>query len=295
MAAIRAKSSTLDDEVRTQPECWRRAAELAPNVVLPERGARVAIVGCGTSHYVAQAMASWREAEGGGETDAFPASEALLGRPYDVVVGVTRSGTTTEVLQALEPLGARSVIVITARPDSPASALAGSSVVLDFADEDAIVQTRFATTAVALWRARLGHNVSSLARDAESQLRADLPARLTQHRQFVFLGQGPGLGIANEAALKMREAALLWSEAYPSMEFRHGPFSVIDEHSLIWSLGPLPPNLEDEIAGTGASLEAGSGDPLVELVRIQRAAIELARSKGLDPNAPRRLSRSVTF
>lgn len=293
MGRIRAQSSTVDDEVRTQPECWRRAAELAPTAPRPERGARVAIIGCGTSYYVAQAMASWREAAGGGETDAFPASEALLRRPYDVVVGVTRSGTTTEVLRALEPLSAHSVIVITARPDSPASAMAGTCVALDFADEEAIVQTRFATTAMALWRAQLGHDVLSLARDAERQLRADLPARLTQHRQFVFLGQGAGLGIANEAALKMREAALLWAEAYPSMEFRHGPFSVIDEHSLVWSLGRLPNSLDAEIVGTGASLEAGSDDPLVELVRIQRAAIALARAKGLDPNLPRRLGRSV--
>ena len=63
---------------------------------LPQPGDRVAVVGCGTSFYMARAVAALREAHGGGETDAFPASEFPIGRSYDRIVAISRSGTTTE-------------------------------------------------------------------------------------------------------------------------------------------------------------------------------------------------------
>src|SRR3954470_20696382 len=97
----------LGDESATQPACWRQAAALATRVsaALPSRGARVAIVGCGTSLFVGQAMAALREAAGHSETDAFPASEVPPGRRYRAVLALSRSGTTSEVLAALDALG----------------------------------------------------------------------------------------------------------------------------------------------------------------------------------------------
>ncbi len=168
-------------------------------------------------------------------------------------------------------------------------------VALPFADERAIVQTRFCTSVVALWRAYLGHDVEQLAGEAEDKLRAPLPAGLTDRRQFVFLGHGPSVGLANEAALKLREAALMWTEAYPAMELRHGPISVLGPESLVWALAALPNGLAAEVQAAGAGLEVLDGDPLAELVRIHRAAIALARSKGLDPDRPPRLARSVVL
>ena len=95
--------SHVEDELTSQPECWARAASQAPDHagVLPAPGERVAIVGCGTSYFMAQAAAALREGAGQGETDAFAASEFPHGRAYDRVVALTRSGTTTEVLGLL--------------------------------------------------------------------------------------------------------------------------------------------------------------------------------------------------
>lgn len=77
--------------------------------------------------------------------------------------------------------------------------------------------------------------------------------------QFTFLGRGWTHGVAQEAALKMREAAGAWTEAYPAKEYRHGPISVTGPRSVVWWLGE------------GAS--------------------DVAR--GLDPDEPRHLTRSV--
>jgi hypothetical protein len=80
--------SELEQEVASQPEMWRRAAALAPQArtVLPPIGARVALIGCGTSWFVARSAACLRETLGLGETDAFTASEMPLGRRYDASV-----------------------------------------------------------------------------------------------------------------------------------------------------------------------------------------------------------------
>jgi fructoselysine-6-P-deglycase FrlB-like protein len=288
--------SDLENEVLSQPACWLEAAALAPMSGLPERGSRVALVGCGTSFYMAQAIAVWREASGHGESDAFPASEMPVRRAYDTVVVISRSGTTTEVLRLVKALGSqREVVAITGGDASPITALVRREVALPFANERSVVQTRFATSVLALWRAHLGHDVGDLARLAKERLDVPPPDALGTYKQFVFLGQGPGAALANEAALKLREAALAWSEAYPSMEVRHGPISLLEVHSLVWSLGKLPSGLAGEIRASGASLEEWSGDAMVELVRVHRAAIALARVKGLDASQPRHLTRSVVL
>ena len=93
------------DEIATQPAIWRRAAAVARSAAhrLPAAGQRAAIVGCGTSLFMAEAWAAAREQAGQGETDAFTPSEAPS-RPYDTVVVLTRSGTTTEVLDYVRGL-----------------------------------------------------------------------------------------------------------------------------------------------------------------------------------------------
>ena len=124
---------------------------------LPRRGDEVGVVGCGSSFYIAQSYASCRETQGYGATDAFPASIAPT-RSWDVMLAVSRPGTTTEVI---EP--------------------------------------------------------------AEAALRA--------RSHFVLAGAGWTHGIANEAALKLREMAACWSESYPALEDRHRKLKAMREDS----------------------------------------------------------------
>ena len=298
MSPFRAEADSLVDEVNSQPSCWLRAGQMAASAGLPAHGSRIALVGCGTSRYMAEAIAAWREEGGFGESDAFAASEMPSGRSYDVIVAISRSGTTTEVLRLIEALSSSTeVLAITGAESTPIAKAATRNISLPFADEESVVQTRFATSVLALWRSHLGHDIEHLADLARETLLAPLPERLGSYNQFVFLGQGPGVGLANEAALKLREASLSWTEAYPSMELRHGPISLLEAHSLVWSLSALPVGLEDDVLASGATLEAPSpdGDPMVELVRAQLAAIVLADFKGIDPSRPRRLSRSIVL
>jgi fructoselysine-6-P-deglycase FrlB-like protein len=283
-------------EIASQPACWRRAATLAADVahVLPARGERVAVAGCGTSWFIAQSFAAAREQSGHGETDAFAASEMPLGRRYDRVVVLSRSGTTTEIIQLLDRLrGTVPTVAITAVPDAPVARAADEVIDLGFADEESVVQTRFATTELALLRAHLGQDLSQAANAAERVLAAPLPAELLAARQITFLGEGWTYGLANEAALKLREAASMWTESYPAMEFRHGPVAVTGAGSVVWLLGTSPDGLGEEIATAGGTAWVGSEDPMAELVRVHKLAVALARARGLDPDRPRNLTRSV--
>ncbi|MFI0541394.1 SIS domain-containing protein [Streptomyces sp. WSLK1-3] len=286
----------VEDELTSQPECWTRAATEAARHAgaLPAPGERVAIVGCGTSYFMAQAVAALREGAGQGETDAFAASEFPLGRSYDRVVALTRSGTTTEVLDLLGQLKGRSrTTALTADPATPVTAAADEVVVLDFADERSVVQTRFATTALTLLRAHLGLHTEEVVADARTALSAPLPEGLVGCMQFTFLGRGWTVGLANEAGLKMREACLAWTEAYPAMEYRHGPISVTTRGTATWMLGEAPEGLATQVRETGARWIPGGLDPLAELVRVQRLAVAVAAARGLDPDRPRHLTRSV--
>jgi fructoselysine-6-P-deglycase FrlB-like protein len=288
----------ITSEIASQPALWRKAAGLAPAAagLLPAPGEAAAVIGCGTSHHIALAYAALREEKNLGTTDAAIASGLSPHRSYGRVVAISRSGTTTEVLRTLEGLrGRTATVAVTAVPDSPVAAAADDTIVLDFADEQSVVQTRFATTALALLRAHVGDRLEAAIADGEAALARALPAGPSDFTQFVFLGQGWTVGLANEAALKLREAASAWTEAYPAMEYRHGPISATGRGTLVWALGAVDPGVLADAADTGATIISEGSDPMAELVLIQRLAVELAEAQGLDPDHPKYLTRSVVL
>jgi fructoselysine-6-P-deglycase FrlB-like protein len=288
--------SAIAQEVASQPEVWLRAAGAAAAAPLPPHGARVAVIGCGTSLYMAQAYAASRETAGRGETDAFPASEFPAGRRYDALVAVSRSGTTTEVLDLLRRTdGAAPTVAVTAVADSPVARLAARTVTLPFADERSVVQTRFATAALVLLRAHLGIDAAPAAAAAERALAGELPLDPGRFERFHFLGHGWTVGLAREAALKLREAARAWAEAFPAMEYRHGPIALADPRTAVVPLGPLDAALAADVRRTGATLLEPDGEPLATLVTVHRLAMRLAELRGLDPDSPRNLTRSVVL
>lgn len=282
-------------ELISQPETWARAADLRDGqALLPNRGARVAVVGCGTSWFIAQSYAALRENAGFGETDAFAASEAFVDRGYDAVVALTRSGTTTEVLELVDRIRGRiPTIGVIGDESSPLVSLVDEAVLMPFADEKSVVQTRFATTALALFRASLGEDLASAIADAEAVLAGTDDDGLRDAEQYTFLGRGWTIGLAHEAALKMRESSQSWTESYPSMDYRHGPIAIAAPGRVTWQFGEAPEGLSAQVEATGARFVQHPIDPMADLVRLHRVALDRAVVRGLDPDQPRNLTRSV--
>ena len=285
-------------ELASQPNVWRQTRYLAEEIrsELPSDGAPLLLFGCGTSLYVAQAVARYREQQGAGVSDAFPASELPPARPWAKAIAISRSGTTTEVIEAARALPeATPVLAIVGQAGSPVGEVVDSEIALPFADEESVVQTRFATTVLSLLLGAYGWDVAASAARADAYLLEPLPDWAEEIEQFVFLGRGVAAAIANEAALKFREIFSTWTEAYPTMEYRHGPISAINSRSLVWILDDQEGGIDPQIRATGARVIHGEGDPLAELVRIHHFAEGLVELRGINPDQPPHLTRSVVL
>ena len=286
-----------DAEIYSQPETWEKAIALHPHVkdFLPMTGERVAFVGCGTSWFMSMIVSALREAKGLGESDAFTASEFPFGRKYDRVVAITRSGTTTEVVEFLKKFSGAPTVVITAVAGSPVTEFADHSILLDFADEKSVLQTRYATAVLALMRTHLGEDLGEVIRECREVLEQPVDQNLVSAEQIAFLGTGWTIGFAHEAALKTRESSQFWAEAYPAMDYRHGPISIAQPGRAVWMFGPWPDGLEEDVRKTGAMVFTSYMDPMAQLVMAQRVALAISASRGLDADYPRNLSRSIVL
>lgn len=283
-------------ELRSQPDIWRAALELPEAVtgLLPRAGERVLVVGCGTSYYVGDSYAALRNDAGLGRSRAAIPSELAWVDDDEHLVVISRSGTTADVVDVVERYrGTHRITALLGDTDTPLGRLCDRIVPLGFADETSIVQTRFATTGLTVLRASLGAIPATLLDDATAALEADWPMDPADIRQVVFLGHRESVGIAHEAALKLRESAGAWTEAYPVWEYQHGPISCAGPGSLVWMLGAAPSIVADDVRATGAIVYAPEWDPQVSLVLAHRLGVELALRAGRNPDTPPFLNRSV--
>ncbi len=251
-------------EIASQPAVWRATLEAFESVraqlqefLAAREFDGVTVIGCGSTHYLAHTAATTLTHSVGLPARAFPASELWL-FPYAVPAGetlllaVSRSGTTTETLRALERFRAVNggpVLAVTCYPDSPLARQADFALVAPDAWEDSIAQTRSFTSMLLLILALTG----TLSRDDEvvgrlgglPDMLEGLVGRLGDRLQmrgadldisrFFFLGAGPLYGLASEIMLKTKEMTLSHSESYHPLEFRHGPMSMVDESTLVVS------------------------------------------------------------
>lgn len=289
----------LAAEVATQPDDWAWAAAVAAEhrTLLPSPGERVAVVGCGTSYFMACAIAELRESAGHGLTDAWPASAVRGGRDYDRYLVICRSGTTTEVVDAMRAIPATVArTVICSSPGTPVLELA-DPILIDAVDERSVVQTRFATTALAILRWHLGEDLAPAIEQARAVLdeaaESSVPAAVRNAEQIAFVGMGFAAALAEEAGLKLRESCRAWAEGYLATEYRHGPISIAAPGRAVWALGPVAAGLLEDIAATGAHVEYRDIDPMADLVRVHRLCLLRSADLGLDPDHPRGLRRSV--
>ncbi|MFB7721885.1 SIS domain-containing protein [Nocardia sp. NPDC056100] len=299
-SAEHTPATHLSTEIASQPDNWVHARVIAERnrALLPASGERVAAIGCGTSLFMARAYAALRERTGHGLTDAWPAGQPPIGREYDRYVIICRSGTTTEVIDAVRALPAGTPrVIICSSPGTPVLAL-GDSILIDEVDERSVVQTRFATTTLAILRWSLGEDLTPVIAQARAVLAEEPATALADVRyadQITFTGMGFAAALADEAALKLRESCQSWTESYLATEYRHGPISIAAPGRAVWALGPLLPGFTADIAATGAHLEHRDIDPMADLVRVHRLCVLRAADIGLDPDHPRSLTRSVVL
>ena len=337
-------------EILSQPERWNSClARLRETRTLESAlewfgGQREWLfIGCGSSYYIALSAAATMTLLGQRRARAVPASEVLLYPdltlvPNCVPVLISRSGRTSEVLQAAELLKSRSIptLAISCASGQPLEELANLTIVLPAADEQSTVMTRsfssMLLTLQSLAAAVAGNtefpgSLSTMFTAAASALQP-LPRRIQDFvaahdfADYVCLGQGPFYGLACECALKVTEMSVSYAQSFHTLEFRHGPKSIVGPETLLtFLLSESGHDAEcdalEEMKSLGAttlvvtnraSARARAAADL--LVELSLDVPELARlapylfagqllglftglKKGLDPDSPRNLSRVV--
>ncbi|ADU50841.1 Glutamine--fructose-6-phosphate transaminase (isomerizing) [Thermaerobacter marianensis DSM 12885] len=308
-------------------------------------------VGCGSSHYLALYGAHLAQQLAKRPGAAVTASEAWLAPDVHLwpwsnpfVVAISRSGATTEVVRAVQVARQRGIptLALTTNPDAPLVRECDASLVLDHVTERSVVMTQsFANLLLALqYLVALGagtpaaHSFESRL-PAVTQAVADVFPRLAEAarevvgrgwRRYVFLGTGPLYPVACEARLKVQEMTQGKAHAFVTLEFRHGPLSLVDGETCVTILTtPATAALDRELAGevaalgaqvvlVGPQVRAGgttrsspvTGVPLPEgledahyaglaLPFLQVLALEQTLLLGKNPDTPRHLSHVVTL
>ena len=246
--SFQAVNDTLDTIFKTLDE------------VFAEKYDEVIFTGCGTSLYLAQASAhafstcTGISAKGMCCSELYYFPETYVGNGKKVlVVPMTRKSYTTEVRMAIDKVrsypGVKS-LAITCDPDS--SKYNDYMLLSPETPEDSVIMTRSFTSMIYLavvmsyyvgGKKEKIEQLKDYAANAESFLKAtDEMAKkiVAEHPEcnlFITLGQGINYGIANECMNKMKEMSLSNSEAYYTLEYRHGPMSLVDDKTLIILLG----------------------------------------------------------
>jgi glucosamine--fructose-6-phosphate aminotransferase (isomerizing) len=326
----------LEREIREQPEVWRRiaGADTSSRLARAIEG-DVLLVGSGSSLFASQvgAIALRRR---GVTAHALAATEARGDhRAYHdrLVIAVSQSGRSTDLLEALDVLRPRFTIALTNSPQSPLGSRANLTLDVGAGNEVAIPATKSvsATIAILLSSASVigdDHSrdsaflietaaaVQAWLQQAKEGARVQTAARsIAKCRDVIVLGTDYGAPIAREAALKFKEATYLRAEGFEAGEFRHGSAAMVDASTVVVGIVDedalrLVGRAFAEIAPTGArrylvgtrELEGVErlgpvvADPfntLAWLVTVQLLALETARARGIDSDSPRGLKKAV--
>ncbi len=263
--------------------------------------------------------------------------EATLDLSYAVVVCVSQSGETEEIVDTLEwarRCGARTVAVTNGDGSALATA-ADVALITQAGPELAVPATKSYTTqlaAMAVLAGALAKDQTALDRhldrvpgEVERLVRAragveEAVDRLAPSIETLVSGRGIVFGTALETALKLEETCLRPVRGLSYADLRHGPIAVVDaDHVAVLvsaADGPIVEgmtDLADDLRSRGVAATIGIGGdatfaaacdvalagpdlpelvaPLALVVPAQLVAEGLARRLGLDPDAPRGLSK----
>lgn len=217
---------------------------------------RLAIVACGTSLNAGQVIATALRGIGGVPTDIVVASEAeqAVLTPGTLVVAISQSGETADVLRALDRFDDRHpVLALTNNVHSSLARRADAVLDCHAGPEIGVAATKTFTAQVVVGVAAMisamvaSHRIDHQRAVALVGELSDLPARIDHAAAvaadripllvstvkdatgFLFLGRGAGLPYAAEGALKLKELSYRWAEAYPAGELKHGPLALVDD------------------------------------------------------------------
>jgi glucosamine--fructose-6-phosphate aminotransferase (isomerizing) len=239
---------------------------------------RVVFTGCGTSFHAAQT---------GGE--AYQALEAVLSPPEgELMVAVSHEGETKLTLEAAKAFDGP-VWLVTGTAKGPIAELADEVILATPEIEESYCHTASYTCAVAALAALRGDDVRWLRQAVDGVLSDPFP--VADWERVVVVGAGRDWPTAQEAVLKLREGAYIAAEAHETEQILHGHFAAIDEQVRVFVLegeGRAAERAADVVKALGEigaeTTLVPTTHPVVDIVRFQTLAADLAELRGVNPD-----------
>lgn len=294
---------------------------------------KVHITACGTSYHAALMFKYLSSKYLGKTCDAVIASEyPFIASPdkETLVIAISQSGETADTMKALEyakEKGAK-ILALTNVVGSSITRVADEVVYLNSGPEVSVAATKTFTSQLAvIYKLLFPDNYFSeipkiIADSLHKEEEIKKIAEMIKGKQDVFfIGRGLSVPIAMEGALKLKEISYIHAEAYPGGELKHGPLSLITEGVPVIALAPsdeavykMLGNIKEVRARGGfvislnnsqeiekesnVSIKLPSIDPLLHpfamVVPLQLLAYYVSVARGINPDRPRNLAKSVT-
>jgi glucosamine--fructose-6-phosphate aminotransferase (isomerizing) len=283
----------------------------------------VYFVGCGSSYYLGISACKYFSRVTGIETKAIPSGELLLSDirvmtstklKYSAVM-ISRSGNTTETVLAAEKLNKIGIKTfgITLDGKSDLQKVCSLCLTLPLEEKSVVMTKSFSCMLLSLFfisdkisgkEPKYNQLVNNSNEFVKESCQLEENQTLLEANHYVFLGSGIYEGIARESALKLQEMSLSMAEAFSSLEYRHGPKALVTNDTVIvlYSSGQSEKeemNLLDEMRELGASIICRSPiaedgrDAFIQIIFAQLLGLFIAKRKGLNPDQPRNLSKTV--
>jgi glucosamine--fructose-6-phosphate aminotransferase (isomerizing) len=244
---------------------------------------------------------------------------------------ISQSGRSPDLLAAAEAAAKAGALVVAMvnDADSPLAEMAEVTAPLRAGPELSVAATKSyiaalasAVQLVALWSQDAEllaglETLPDLLRQAWAlDWRPALPA-LTAAKSLYVVGRGVGFGVAQEAALKLKETCGLHAEAFSAAEVRHGPMALVGPEFPVLAFAQgdeTRAGVEAFVAAAAAqgapTLKAGGEaqpgvltlptlttcpilEPITYVLSFYRLVNDLALARGFDPDRPPHL-RKVT-
>lgn len=328
----------MQKEIREQPETMKRAvfqdkSDVEKTVEMIEEAEKVYLTGCGTASYAAMLGAKYLR-ETGIEAYAEQSHEfeymADTVSENDLVVAVSQSGETADLLSALEEVNAP-VLSVTNVVGSTLARNSTHNMYINAGPEIGVASTKAFTSQLTVLKLvkhtiekdlgsarnsllETSKKIKTVLEENEDEIQ-EISEYISQKDNLFFIGRNKGRELAKEASLKLKELSYIHSEAFPGGEFKHGTLSLIEENVPVFAF-----LLDDETNTLSNAVEASSrgadligvgperhdvfeyfietqedeNREILEIIPFQLLAYRTALKKGNNPDKPRNLAKSVT-
>jgi len=316
---------------------------------------KIQIVGCGTSWHAGLIGEFFFEETAGIPTNAALASEfryrTFFSQPHTLSIAISQSGETADTLEAVRMLHSHDhlTLALTNVASSTLVRECEGFLLTQAGPEMAVASTKAFTTQVAAlyWlsqrvafeRGKIDKNTFDHAQESllvageylenaidsyKYQIFDKLSFYYANFNAFIFLGRHITYPLALEAALKLKEIAYVFSQAYPAGELKHGPLALVDAQVPVCIFSHPDPVIYQKILSNAQEVAARKGRILAfcfedqkELKALSEHAFvfprmhahlaviamtgvmqllmySIAKARGCEIDRPRNLAKSVT-